>query len=625
MSQNLKDEDSSLSTWTEKKKPSILFSRKRLIYIISIVIGFVICYLVVGFLFINKSISDKELSANSIAVLPFKDFSPEDSQWFSDGVSDNILHSLAQMKQMRVISFTSSSTYRDTDKQIPQIADELNVSYILEGSVTLVDDKIKIIAQLIDSNDTHLWSKEYEESFDDIITVQNNVVREVMKQLEVTLSLQEEIILSKYPTENMEAYNLYLRGKSYRNPWIFKDLQKRIELNSQAIALDSNFVEPYVEIAIVNLLLQEKFSSIIDPFDARDQATYFTNKALKIDPNNSEAWSAKAAFYSYVDWEKTKEYSEKAIKLNPSNSVAHIVYAYYYRYGPKPDNKKALANFRSAYELDPLSFENAGNLVIDLILNHKIKEAEILNEKTKYMWSQWEFVDIYTQDAILAFKNKDWTTVIPIKKDLIKNHPNKSLYYRLLADDYDQIMNDKVSAIAYAKKAFDLDSTDFSNTGKYLMFLIEDKKFKKAKKILESENFTSIASRKVQLHLLWHYYYYYYQEKHDKALEVLKDSIYKNQYTRLTYTYAQIGDRKKVDSMNKRFPWGTGFLIDYHARRAIIYGILKDKDSMYLKLEQINNEEWARKANRQPVFNPYRDEKRFKNFQKKWYLPVSGE
>ena len=175
-------------------------------------------FVLVGLIFftfywsLNPVVSKDLPLNNSIAVLPFKDFSPKNNQWLSDGVSDNILHSLAQMEKMKVISFTSSSTYRNTDKKIPEIAEELGVSYILEGSVRLVKDKIKIITQLINANDEHIWSKEYEENAENIIKVQNDVAEEVIKQLKITLSPKEERKLDKYPTQNMEAYNLYLRG-----------------------------------------------------------------------------------------------------------------------------------------------------------------------------------------------------------------------------------------------------------------------------------------------------------------------------------------------------------------------------------------------------------------------------
>ena len=184
---------------------------------------------------LNPFVSKNLPLGNSIAVLPFKDFSPKNNQWLSDGVSDNILHSLAQMEKMKVISFTSSSTYRNTDKKIPEIAEELGVSYILEGSVRLVKDKIKIITQLINANDEHIWSKEYEENTENIIKVQNDVAEEVIKQLKITLSPNEERKLDKYPTQNMEAYNLYLRGHLENDSRKFEDIEQNIILNKQAI------------------------------------------------------------------------------------------------------------------------------------------------------------------------------------------------------------------------------------------------------------------------------------------------------------------------------------------------------------------------------------------------------
>jgi TolB-like protein/AraC-like DNA-binding protein len=182
-----------------KKKHRETSIKMKVFYPVVIVLVFVI-----GYLLINPSSSKKTVFSNSIAVLPFKALNHEDSQWIADGVSDNIIYTLTQMKDLAVISFTSSSTYRNTDKKIPQIADELGVSYILEGSVTSYGNKIKIIVQLIDSNDQHIWSKEYNESFDDVITVQNNVAKEVMKQLKLTLHTSEDI-LNKYSTKSFKG------------------------------------------------------------------------------------------------------------------------------------------------------------------------------------------------------------------------------------------------------------------------------------------------------------------------------------------------------------------------------------------------------------------------------------
>ena len=123
------------------------------------------------------------------------------------------------------------------------------MSYILEGSVTLYNNKVKIIAQLIDANDNHVWSKEYNENFENIISVQNNVAQEVMKQLKFTLSPKEEKILEQYPTKNMEAYSLHLKGRSEDEDIQVRDLELNIKMNKKALALDSSFSQAYAEIA----------------------------------------------------------------------------------------------------------------------------------------------------------------------------------------------------------------------------------------------------------------------------------------------------------------------------------------------------------------------------------------
>ncbi len=165
----------------------------------------------------NKIASEvSEIKANdkSIAILPFKNLSSnKENQYFADGIMEVILNHLTSIQELKVISRTSMEQYRETTKTIPEIAKELGVSYILEGSVTLYEGELKIIAQLIDADDNHVWSKEYNESFEDIITVQKNVAQEVMKQLEITLSPQEAGLLEKYPTDNMEAYSLHLKGR----------------------------------------------------------------------------------------------------------------------------------------------------------------------------------------------------------------------------------------------------------------------------------------------------------------------------------------------------------------------------------------------------------------------------
>jgi TolB-like protein/AraC-like DNA-binding protein/Tfp pilus assembly protein PilF len=608
-----KTKSTSLSELAAKKaehKPQPRFSKRTIFYAVSILM-----ILVIGYVLINNSTS------NSIAVLPFKDFSPDDNQWFSDGVSDNILHSLSQMKDLTVISFTSSSTFRDSDKTISEIAKELGVSYILEGSVTLVEDKIKIIAQLIDSNDEHVWSKEYNENFDNVIAIQNNVAQQVMKQLEITLSPQEEVTLEKYPTENMEAYNLHLKGRLINGSRKLEDLKLNIELNKQAIALDSTFDEAYAEIAFSYQLLSFYHAFTIDQFEARDKTAYYANKALQIDSNNYKALVVKGGLLCYVDWDKAREYSQKAISINPNYAQSRTLMGVYFLYKPNPDYKKSLEQYRIAQRLDPLSTVTALNLLISMIRNNKLKEAEEHLKKTAYL--QNEAINLYYKYIIIALKNKDWTTVIPLLKTKIKKDPNNALLYHTLGIFYDNILNDDATAITYFKKSFEIDSLNTFFLSNYISRLVESKRYKEGKKLMLSENYRSIVSERSQLNQLWHFYYH--KEEYQKAHEVLKDSLFTNKYLEKTITYAQLGDRKKVDSMNKGHPWGTGNYNDFSPTKARIHAILEDRDSMYYYLENIVGVRFIILAINPREFDPYRNEDRFKAFLRKNYLPVASE
>lgn len=603
------------ATKTKKSPPKI--SLKKIVYSLIIVLVFVI-----GYFLITNSTSKKTSFSKSIAVLPFKDYSPENSRWFSDGITDNIISSLAQIQGLSVTSFTSSSTYRDTDKQIPKIAKELGVSYILEGSVTKFDDKVKIIAQLIDSNDNHVWSKVYDESFENVIAIQKNVAWEVMDQMEMTLSPKEKVIFDTYPTKNMEAYSLYLKGgQTIRASLSEVALWKVIELNKQAIALDSSFAEAYATVGHAYFLLSHHHSITVDPFESREQAAYYANKALQIDPKSSNALRVKGNLFLYVDWDKAREYYQKAISINPNYVNARSALAIYFLQKPNPDYKKALENYRIAFQSAPLYDIYAINLLSALIMNNKLKEAEEHYKKTAYLYHP--AIKIYYKYMIIALQNKDWTTVIPLLKTEIKEEPNNGWLYYSLGILYDDLLNDDTTAKTYFKKAVEIDSLNPIFLSDYISRLVESKRYTEGKKEMESENYRSITSKRSQLNQLWHFYYH--KGEYQKAQDVLKDSLFRNQYIENTITYAQLGERKKVDSMNKRYPWGTGYYPEFYPIKARIYGILEDRDSMYYSLENIRNIRQIIIAIRQSEFDPYKKEERYKAFLKKWYLPVSSE
>jgi len=606
-----------LTTQNRQSRSRNSATTKKLIYVIAVALLVVISY----FLFHNFTSNKNELP-NSIAVLPFKDFSPNNNQWFSDGVSDNILHSLAQIKDISVISFTSSSTYRNSDKQIPEIAKELGVSYILEGSVTLIDDKIKIIAQLIDANDNHVWSKEYHENFDDIIGFQNNVAQEVMNQLQITLSPQEEITLVKYPTENMEAYSLFLKGRLVDNSRRKDDLLNNIELNKQAIVLDPNFAEAYAEVAHSYWQLSLYYGFVaIDVFEGIELAHKYADLALKINPNTFRAWGVKAGLSEYIDWVKANEYYKKALSLNPNNALTHLQYAIYYQVRPNPDIKKHLEHLSISQQLVPISNLQAQSYLQALIFNHKIEEAEEFLKKNSFQLNDFQIG--WFKRSIVAYKNKDFTKVIPFLKADLEKDPDNILYNRNLAFGYKLVYNDDATAIDYMKKAYKMDSLNASILIPYFEMLLIDKRYEEANQLMASEKYNSALTKRLKLKNLW--YYHYLKGETKKTLEISKDTLFINNYFLQVLTHAQLGNREKVDSINKKHPLGDRNQLRWRLNRAILHAVLKDKDSMYYYLEEARFDGNVLYINTRREFDPYRHEDRYKAFLRMNYLPVPEE
>ena len=168
--------------------------------------------------------SNSEVLERSIAVLPFDDMCEEDTQWFCDGIAQDIFTNLSKIKGLKVISRISMERYRKTDKSIPEIAKELGVSFILDGSIRKHDDKVLISAQLINANDEHLWAENYNENLEDVFKIQQDVSKKIVNQLQIAISPEDERSLSTVPTDNIEAYKLYLKGRFYWHLRTKKDL-----------------------------------------------------------------------------------------------------------------------------------------------------------------------------------------------------------------------------------------------------------------------------------------------------------------------------------------------------------------------------------------------------------------
>ena len=230
-------------------------SGKRLNHIIIGALAITICFMLVERVFFAGNVDINKRQQASIAVLPFANMSSqEENEYFADGLTDQILDELANLSGLQVTARTSSFKFKDRNEDVRKIGEELDVNYVLEGSVQFDgrSNRIKIIAQLINaSNGYHLWSETYEDDFDGIFGIQEDVSRKVASQLRIQLLPEEDKILSEKLTENSEAYKLFLESRQYSMERNDKDLTKAIELLKKALELDPDFAEAHAELAFV--------------------------------------------------------------------------------------------------------------------------------------------------------------------------------------------------------------------------------------------------------------------------------------------------------------------------------------------------------------------------------------
>jgi TolB-like protein/tetratricopeptide (TPR) repeat protein len=546
---------------------------------------------------------------NSIAVLPFDDMSSGgDTEWFCDGVTEDILTNLSKIESLRVISRTSTERYRETDLSIPEIAKELGVSYIVEGSVRKHKDNVLITAQLIDKSDTRLWSDNFNEKLDDVFKIQEEVSKKIVEQLKISISPKEERALSTAQTNNIEAYQLFLKGRSVADVRSESDLQKSIDLFQQAIDLDPNYADAYAEMAYSYILLiyeHIKYDDVIEKINA------LIEKALEINPNTVRAYMVKANLAGRDgSWEEAKINFEKALAINPNDATTHHHFANYFGEIPVPDVKKRLVHISIAQELDPFSISINRAMFRALIANLKYEEAEEHFKKMSFLFREEDKLEF--KIILKSLQNKDWSEAIHVFENAIKENPNESFLYRELGYAYDEILNDDDSWVTYSKMAYQMDSTNTINANAYYNSLIENGNFREAINFLQSENYKALLSEKMELESL--FYYNYHRENYKKAEELLKNELFSEAYFEKLITQAQLG---KINDVKKVFEDQEISNTD----KAFLYAIFKERDSMYhyLKQEDIK----FRFVNSRVEFDPYRKEEQYIAFLKRNYLPVT--
>jgi serine/threonine protein kinase len=319
--------------------------------------------------------------AKSIAVLSFKDLSPQhDQEYFCEGLAEDLINALTQVKDLRVAARTSSFSFKGKEIDIREIGKSLNVGSVLEGSVQKAGNRLRITAQLISVVDGyHLWSERFDRDMKDIFAVQDEISMAIVEKLKVELGTGEKEKVTKKHTQNKDAYNLYLKGRYFWNRRYKGDMIKAVSYYHRAISKDPRYALPYVGVAdVFNIFGMWAY---IHPKDAYTKSRAMLQKALEIDSELSEAYSSLGftAFSHDCDFEAAEKYMKRAIELNPANMYAHGWFGIQLGLVKRP--KEALLEAGRAAELDPLfSLVKAMEGMVTAISGEMEKGRQLMNK-----------------------------------------------------------------------------------------------------------------------------------------------------------------------------------------------------------------------------------------------------
>jgi TolB-like protein/Flp pilus assembly protein TadD len=286
----------------------------------------------------------------SIAVLPLLNLSSDpDQQFFADGMTDELIMNLAQINSLRVISHTSAMAYLGTHKPAAQIARELGVDALVEGSVVRSGNRVRITAQLIHAaSDRHLWARTYDRELSDVLTVQGEVAREIADSISLRLTPQERAQLSRSHPMNPEIALLYFKGSYFLSKL---DAPQAEEIFTEAIHLDPNSAESWAGLADA----LHTMGAVGQQYDAFPRARDAANKALEIDPSQPRALMVLAVVSFLYDWNpaESEAFLRRSLEVRPGNAAAHALFATTLAHRGKVE--EAIEQIKLATASDPVS------------------------------------------------------------------------------------------------------------------------------------------------------------------------------------------------------------------------------------------------------------------------------
>jgi TolB-like protein/DNA-binding winged helix-turn-helix (wHTH) protein/Tfp pilus assembly protein PilF len=359
---------------------------------------------------------------SSIAVLPLQNLSADPSQeYFTDGMTDELISDLAQLGTLRVISRTSVMHYKGAGKTVPQIGRELGVDAVIEGTVERVGDRVRIRVQLIDTvGDRHLWARGYDYELKDVLALQGAAAHDIAAEIQgQEIDPPPESHSGIGRAVHADAYEAYLRGRYFWNQRSEEGVQKSIEYFNDAIAKDPTFAAAYAGLADSYSLLG---SDVLPAPVAQERARAAAGKAVELDPNAAEGHAELAVVEFYYDWnwsEAEREF-QRAVELNPSYATAHQSYSYYLRAMGRL--QEALEEAKRAQQLDPLSRSINTTLAGRYRDLHQYDEAIAVNQRTleldpNFRMAHELMASIFEQQGNFQSAVAEWQKAVELSRD----------------------------------------------------------------------------------------------------------------------------------------------------------------------------------------------------------------
>jgi len=385
---------------------------------------------VVALLLVFKPWSFHPNTEKSIAVLPFINDSNDSSNvYIINGLMESTLNKLQGINGLRVISRTSAEKFRNHTKTIPEIAKELNVEYVVEGSGQKIGDQISLVIQLIEAkSDNHLWSQQFQRKTTDIFNLQNEIALKIAQEVQVIITPDEQARLEKVPTENLQAYDEFLKGiYLLSKPAQTKEkIYQSISFFREAINLDTKFARAYAATALAYYLFEDG--------DAEksyvDSINYFADQALFYDSNLPQGLIAKALFYmAHNEPELAVPYLNKALEINPNYDLVYVFLVDLYA-KHIPDTEKYLEYALRGLQIDPASYDSISNSFNYLHISNAFIQAGFVDQAEKYIDRSLDYMpgnlySEYVKAYILYAKNEDLQQTRELLAVALSKDPNR--------------------------------------------------------------------------------------------------------------------------------------------------------------------------------------------------------